>query len=123
MTTRPPVDQVEYYVRFVSKGTGTAGIFETALSSAREAASQFVDDPDAVSAMKVAISPKGRPVAMSDATDEVREALIEMVWEGDYESCPHPMIEDVFDEIIAEKEQNARDEEEHIRIERAMLQI
>jgi hypothetical protein len=123
MTPHPPVDRIEYYVRGVSKRTGTAGVFEPALESAREAAGQFADDPDAVSAMKVAISPKGRPVAMSDATDEVREALIEMVWEGDYESCPHPMIEDVFDEIIAEKEQNARDEEDHIRIERAMLQI
>lgn len=123
MTTRPPVDQVEYYVRFVDKKTGQAGIYETAFSSARGAADQFADDPDAVSAMKVAISPEGRPVAMSDATDEVREALIEMVWEGDYEICPHPMIDNVFDEIIAEMEQNARDEEDHIRIERAMLQI
>lgn len=123
MTTTPLVDRIEYYVRFVDAKTGQAGVFEPALESAREAAGEFSESSDAVSAMKVAISPEGRPVAMSDATDEVREALIEMVWEGDYKSCPHPMIEDVFDEIIAEKEQNARDEEDHIRIERAMLQI
>lgn len=123
MTPHPPVDRIEYYVRFVSKRTGTAGVFEPALESAREAAGQFADDPDAVSAMKVAISPKGRPVAMSDATDEVRAELINMVSEGLYESCPHPIIENEFDDLIAEMEREAHEEAEHIRIERAMLHI
>ena len=123
MTTPPPVDRIEFYVRFVDSRTGNPGIYESVFDTAREAAGQFAEDDDAVSAMKVAISPEGRPVAMSDATDEVRAGLIEMVWEDLYETCPHPIIEDVFDDIVAEMEQNAREEEEHIRIERAMIHI
>lgn len=123
MTTPPPIDRIEFYVRFVDPRTGKGGIFETALDSVREAAGQFAEDQDAVSAMKVAISPEGRPVAMSDATDEVRAELINMVSEGLYESCPHPIIENEFDDLIAEMEREAHEEAEHIRIERAMLHI
>lgn len=123
MTTPPPIDRIEFYVRFIDPRTGKGGVFETALDSAREAAGQFVEDHDAVSAMKVAISPEGRPVAMSDATDEVRAELIKMVSEGLHETCPHPIIENEFDDLIAEMEREAREEEEHIRIERAMLHI
>lgn len=119
MTTPPPVDRIEFYVRFVDSRTGKAGVFETAFGSAREAAGQFAEDTDAISAMKVAICPKGRPVAMSDATEEVLEALVQLAAEGYYETCPHPMIENKFEEL----EQSARDDEEHIRIERAMLHI
>jgi hypothetical protein len=123
MTTPPPVDLIEFYVRFVDPRTGKPGIYESVFESAREAAGQFAEDDDAVSAMKVAISPEGRPVAMSDATNEVRAELIKMVSEGLYESCPHPIIENEFDDLIAEMEQEAREEEEHIRIERAMIHI
>jgi len=123
MTSPPPVDLIEYYVRFVDKRTGRSGVFEAAYETASEAAFQFADDDDAVSAMKVAISADGRPVAMSDATDEVREALLDLIRDGRFETCPHPMVEDVFDEVIAEMERDARDEADHIRTEQAMLQI
>jgi hypothetical protein len=119
MTTPPPVERIEYYVRFVDRKTGQAGIIETAADSAREAASLFAEFDETVSAMKVAIGPNGRAVAMSDATEEVLEALIELVADGRYETCPHPMIADAFEEM----EQTAREQEEHIWAERAMLQM
>lgn len=119
----PTVDSIEIYVRFIDRRTGNAGVFETPCSSAREAADQFARDRDCVSAMAVAISPKGRPVAMSDATDQVREELLDMVRKGWFEKCPHPIVEDVFDDLMEESRKAAEEETEHERIERAMLQI
>lgn len=119
MTTPPPVERIEYYVRFVDRKTGDAGVIETAAGSAREAAGLFAEFDETVSAMKVGIGPDGRAVAMSDATDEVLEALIQLVADGRYETCPHPMIQAEFEEM----EQNARDAEDHIWAERAMLQM
>ena len=120
---RPTVDRVEIYVRFVDPRTGNAGVFESPCSSVPEAAWQFAEDRDCVSAMAVAISPEGRPVAMSDATDQVREALLDMVREGRFESCPHPIVEDLFEDLMEEARQAAEEDAEHERIERAMLHI
>jgi hypothetical protein len=123
MKTPPPVDRIEIYVRFLDPRSGNAGVFESPFDSVAEAAEQFAEDPDCVSAMRVAISPKGRPVAMSDATDLVREALIEMIREERFETCPHPIVEDVFDDLMEEARQAAEEDAEHERIESAMLHI
>lgn len=128
MKTPPPaenpvVDRIEIYVRFIDRRTGSAGVFESPCDSAAEAAERFSEDPDCVSAMAVGISPEGRPVAMSDATDQVREALLKMIWEGRFEACPHPIVEDKFDDLMEEARQAAEEDAEHERIERAMLHI
>lgn len=123
MKTPPPVDRIEIYVRFLDPRSGNAGVFESPFDSVAEAAGQFAEDPDCVSAMRVAISPDGRPVAMSDATDLVREALIEMIREERFETCPHPIVEDVFDDLMEEARQAAEEDAEHERIESAMLHI
>ena len=120
---RPVVDRVEIYVRFLDPRTGNAGVFESPCASIAEAAGQFAEDPDCVSAMAVGISPEGRPVAMSDATDQVREALLDMIREGRFESCPHPIVEDQFDDLVEEARREAEEQAEHERIERAMLHI
>jgi hypothetical protein len=117
------IDRIEIYVRFLDPRSGRAGVFETPCDSVAEAAGQFAQDPDCVSAMKVGISAKGRPVAMSDATDQVKAALIEMVREGRFEACPHPIVEDVFDDLMEEARQAAEEDAEHERIESAMLHI
>lgn len=121
MTSQTPIDRIEIYVRFVDRRTGQAGVFETPCMSVIEAAGKFIEDPDSVSAMKVAISAQGRPLAMSDATDEVRSALIALIGAGDHETCPHPIVEDVFDDLIEEIRRAAQEDEEHERIERSML--
>ena len=120
---RPVVDRVEIYVRFLDPRTGRGGVFESPFDSVAEAAGQFADDPDCVSAMAVAISPEGRPVAMSDATGRVREALLEMIREGRFESCPHRIVEDRLDDLMEEARRAAEEDAEHERIERAMLCI
>jgi len=117
------MDRVEIYVRFLDPRSGNPGVFETPCASVKEAASRFAEDPDCVSAMAVAISPEGRPVAMSDATDRVRETLLELIREGRFESCPHRIVEDRFDDQMEEARQAAEEDAEHERIERAMLNI
>lgn len=123
MAAHPPIDSIEYYIRFVDRRTGAVGIIEAPFTTARQAAEHFFEDQDAVSAMKVGISPTGRPVAMSDATDEVRDALIQMVREELCETCPHPIIEEIFDDLKEDLVREQREDDEHVRIERAMLQI
>jgi len=120
---RPTVDRIEIYVRFLDTRTGSAGVFETPCDSIAEAAHKFAEDPDCVSAMAVGISPEGRPVAMSDATDQVREALLDLIREGRFESCPHRIVEDLFDDLIEEARRDAEEDADHERIERAMLNI
>jgi len=117
MKTSPPVDRIEIYVRFLDPRSGRTGVFESPFDSFAGAAGQFAEDPDCVSAMRVAISQAGRPVAMSDATDQVREALLEMISEGRFETCPHPIVEDVFDELMEEARREAEGDSDHERIE------
>jgi len=123
MKTSPPVDRIEIYVRFVDPRTRNAGMFETPCDSIAEAAHKFADDPDCVSAMVVGISAEGRPVAMSDATDQVREALIGMISVGQFESCPHPIVDDAYEDLMEEARQAAEEEADHERVESAMLHI
>jgi hypothetical protein len=121
MKTSPPVERIEIYVRFLDKRSGCAGVFETPCDSIAEAAAKFAEDPDCVSAMSVGISPGGRAVAMSDATDQVRAALIAMIEAGEFETCPHAIVADVFDTLTEEARQAAEEEADHERIESAML--
>lgn len=122
MTRTAQITAVEIYVRFSSEDHGT-GVHETPFDTYREAAGQFVEDVDCVSAMRVAISADGRSIAMSDVTDRGLEALTDMIRNdpGSYPVAPHALVEDAHREILDEAEREAREDADHIRIERAAL--
>jgi hypothetical protein len=40
-----------------------------------------------------------------------------------FKACPHPIVEDVFDDLMEEARQAAEEDAEHERIESAMLHI
>lgn len=114
--------RTEIYVRFQSEKYGN-GIFEGACQSIEEAAGQFVEDADSVSAMRITLNDAGRMIAGEDVTDEVVEHLKQLISDDTYTICPHPIVEDFFNEWQAEAEREAEDQAEHERIESAMIHI
>jgi hypothetical protein len=112
--------KIEYYVRFESEKYGS-GIFEAPAPSLEEAAGQFVEDTDSVSAMKMSFDAKGRITAAEDVTDAVINHLKELIDDDTYTACPHPFVEDHFNEWEELCEREAQDQAEHERAERSML--
>lgn len=114
--------KTEIYVRFQTETYGV-GIFESACQSIEEAAGQFVQDADSVSAMRITFDDAGRMIAGEDVTDEVIGHLKDLINDDTYSICPHPIVKNHFNEWQEEAEREAEERAEHERIESAMIHI
>ena len=114
--------KTEIYVRFESEKHGS-GLFENPCQSVEEAAGQFAEDRDSVSALAVEIGPKGRMVLSRDVTDQVIEHLKEMIREDTWTVSPHPELDDFFSAWSEEAERDRASDLDHERLESAMLNI
>lgn len=129
MSSQSPSPSTEIYIRFVTTlkdGTKEAGVLEAPVSSIQEAAGSFVDDDDCVSAFELTIDDVGCITSVLDRTNEVREHLINEVRYGSFDleaPCPHPIIEDVFDGLVADAKEEIEAERDHERTESAMIHI
>jgi len=114
--------KTEFYVRFHSEKYG-AGIFESPCQDIQEAAGQFTEDEDAVSAMKITLDDKGRLISAEDVTEEVLETIRDLIEADAYTRCPHPMLEDYYTAWEEACERGAQEQREHERIESAMIHM
>ncbi|MFG6573406.1 hypothetical protein ACGYLO_17575 [Sulfitobacter sp. 1A13353] len=115
-------NKTEIYVRFQSADYGS-GMFEAACHSIEEAAGQFAEDPDSISACALEIDTSGRLVSARDVTDAVVDHLKEMIREDSWSTSPHPMLDDFFAAWSEEAERDRTDQMDHERLESAMLNI
>jgi hypothetical protein len=106
----------EIYVRFVSDEYGS-GIFETPAASIEEAAGQFCEDADSVSAMRVDLNADGRALSVCDVTRDVVQHLEAMIRDGAFTEAPHPLLEEAFSTWEEEDRCDAQEQADHIRDE------
>lgn len=112
----PDIAKREIYVRFISGEFGS-GIFETPAATIEEAAGQFCEDADSVTAFEVALDGDDRAVAVRDVTSEVVQHLDTMIRDGAFSKSPHPLLDDAFSTWEEDARQQAEDDARHIREE------
>lgn len=113
--------RIEIYCRFASdKG---CGLHETPSRSLEEAACQFTEDADIVSALAMSFDEAGRLTAAEDVTSDVLAVIRANIQNGVYETCPHPIFDAEFETYSQERDAENLAEEEHRTIEGAMLHI
>ncbi len=114
--------KTEIYVRFSSEKFGT-GMFESPCQNIEEAAGQFTEDPDCVSACAFEIDPKGRVISARDVTEGVIEHLKEMIRDDNWSFSPHPMLTEFFDDWTEAAKRDQLSDCDHDRVETEMLNI
>jgi hypothetical protein len=114
--------KTEFYVRFDSKKHGP-GMHETPCQTIEEAAGQFSEDVDCVSATKMVFDAKGLMLSAEDVTADVIKQLQSLIEDDSWTQCPHPMVEDFFNEWSAESERQADNDRDHERTESGMLNV
>lgn len=113
----------EIYVRFYSAKLEIHGMHEAPCASIEEAAGQFVEDDDCISATRMSFDATGRVTGAEDVTAEVIEKLQELIEADTYTRSPHPMVEDFYLSWEREAEAAAEEQREHERIETALLRM
>ena len=112
----------EIYVRFKSDKYG-CGMFENPCHSIEEAAGQFAEDSDSVSATSHEFDATGRLITACDVTEKVIEHLKEMIRDDTWTSSPHSMLNDFFAAWSEEAVRDRANDLEHEHVESAMLNI
>jgi hypothetical protein len=112
----------EIYVRFESDKHGI-GMFESPCNSIEEAAGQFAEDHDSVSATAHEFDAAGRMIMAVDVTEQVIDHLRGMIRDDTWTTSPHPMLNNYFSAWSEEVERDRAQNLEHERVESAMLNI
>ena len=114
--------KTEFYIR-CHNGQYGISIHESPCYSLSEALGRFVDDEDSVSVLKLTMNSLGRLTAASDFTGDVLFDLKTGIDDGEYETCPHPVVQDEFDAWQQNHNRIAEEQAEHERIESALLHV
>ena len=114
--------KTEFYIRCHNSEYGVS-TYESPCDSLSEAIGQFIDDEDSVSVLKLTTNSFGRLASASDFTEDLLFDLRESIANGEYETCPHSMVQDSFDTWQQANNLATKEQEEHDRVERSMLHV
>ena len=114
--------KTEFYIRCHNSQYGVS-TYESPCDSLSEALGRFIDDEDSISVLKLTINSYGRLTAASDFTEDVLFDLQTGIADGEYETCPHPMVQDEFDVWRQNHDRTVEEQAEHECIESALLHV
>jgi len=114
--------KTEIYVRFSSEKHGH-GVFEAPAQTIEEAAGQFTEDADSISAVKMIIDEHGRMIFAQDVTGEVLDTLRQLIDDDTFTVSPHHLVQDHFDEWEQNAERQAQEQADHERAESQMINV
>jgi hypothetical protein len=115
--------QTEIYVRFYNKKYDSYGMFEAPCHSVEEAAGQFAEDEDCISAVQLTFNDAGISTAHEDVTASVLRHLENMIDEDCFTRVPHPAVAEYFENWQMRADREAEEQRDHERVEREMLSI